>query len=149
MERMVCLSMLKPRRPNYRKIDKVQSGRIARNLQDLAGIAARRVKGSGSKWYAKGDTWSEMFLFENKDKATPSKQRTIHKEHLEKIRIEALQENKIPVYAVSFGDGVDYMIMRDDEWYDIVRRMVEAERRLAEIEPEYEELKYRLEGLEK
>jgi hypothetical protein len=140
---------MNPRRPNYRQIDVRQSNRIAGSLQDLAGIAARRVKGSGSKWYALGDVWSSLFLFENKDKAEPSKQRTIHKGHFDKLRVEALHEGKIPVYAVSFGDGVDYMIMQDSDWYDIVRRMLEAEKELAEIKPEYEELKHRMEGLEK
>lgn len=142
---------MNPRKPNsFRKIDAIQAGRISKSLRDLAGDAsARKVSGSGSRWYALGDIWSKLFLIEGKDKAKPSKQRTIHKEHLDKIKEEAFLEGKIPVYAFAFGDGEDYMAMVDSDWYDMVGRMLTAEKKLAEIEPEYEELKFRMEGLEK
>lgn len=114
---------------NYRNIDKIQSQRIASGLSS-SGDAAHRRGGSGSRWYAKGDVISTMFLVEAKDKAKPSKSRTIHKEHLEKIKREAIQENKIPLYVVSFGDGVDYFILEDTYFYHLLDRLITAEEKL-------------------
>lgn len=128
-------------RMNFRNIDKVQNNRIAKSLSDV-GDTARRIRGSGSKWYAKGDTISKMFLVEAKDKATPSKQRTIHKSTFDKLKLEAIEENKIPLYVVGFGDGRDFIIMDDLDFYGIIDRLVTAEE-------EVEELKFRLEGLDK
>jgi hypothetical protein len=131
------------KRPNLRKIDKIQTTRIANNMTDLAGMYARRVGGSGSDWRAKGDVYSSMFLFEAKDKAKPSNQRTIYRSVFDKLRLEALNEGgKIPVYVVGFGDGDDFMILRDLDFYGLVDRLLTAERELAE-------LKHRLESLEK
>lgn len=124
---------------NKRLIDKRQGQRIVKSLEDLAGIAARRVRGSGSRWYAPGDVLSEIFLFENKDTERPQKQRTIYRSVFDKIKREAFQENKIPVYVIGFGDGKDFMLMEDTDWYHIVGRMVEAEKKVKELT---EALKY-------
>lgn len=115
---------------NYRNIDKIQSNRIAGNLTQ-AGDEARRRRGSGSKWYAKGDALSRMFLVEAKDKATPSKTRTISKEVFDKLKLEAMEENKIPLYVVGFGDGRDFYILEDTDFRDIIERLIHYERRLA------------------
>lgn len=128
-------------RVNYRNIDKIQNNRIAGNLSGAGDLAHRR-RGSGSRWYAKGDTISKMFLVEAKDKAKPSKQRTIHKDTFDKLKLEAIEENKIPLYVVGFGDGRDFIIMDDLDFYGLVDRLVVAE-------TEVEELKSRIEGLEK
>lgn len=128
-------------RMNFRNIDKVQNNRIAANLSAVGDLAHRRL-GSGSKWYAKGDTISSMFLVEAKDKAAPSKQRTIHKATFDKLKLEAIEENKIPLYIVGFGDGRDFIIMDDLDFYGIIDRLTTAE-------SELEELKFRMEGLEK
>lgn len=131
------------RRPNFRKIDKLQTTRIANGMSDLAGMYARRVGGSGADWRAKGDVYSTMFLFEAKDKEKPSKQRTIYRSVFDKLRIEALNEGgKVPCYVVGFGDGDDFMILRDLDFYGLIDRLLTAEREL-------EELKYRMESLEK
>ncbi|ALA07225.1 hypothetical protein SECTIM467_101 [Brevibacillus phage SecTim467] len=123
-----------PKRRNFREIDVVQSNRIAKNLKEQAGMSARRVSGSGSHWMAKGDVYSDMFLFEGKDRAKPSKQRTIYRAIFDKIAEEALYEGgKIPVYAVGFGDGDDFMILRDRDFYAIVDRMLTAEKELNEL----------------
>lgn len=123
-----------PKRPNFRNIDKVQSARIAHSLKDLAGMFARRVGGSGSDWRAKGDVYSTMFLIEAKDKAKPSKQRTIYRSVFDKIAQEALQVGKIPVYVVGFGDGDDFFILRDIDFYHLVDRLLQAEARVKELE---------------
>lgn len=125
--------MRPPRRANYRYIDKIQSNRISKSLSEL-GDSARRRRGSGSSWYAKGDVISSLFLIEGKDKAKPSKQRTIHKETFDKIKREAIDEGKIPVYVVGFGDGRDFMILEDIDFYHIVDRMLTAEQKLKESE---------------
>lgn len=128
-------------RMNFRKIDVVQNNRISASLTSV-GDKARRISGSGSKWYAKGDSISTMFLVEAKDKAKPSKQRTIHKDTFDKLKLEAIEENKIPLYVVGFGDGRDFIIMDDLDFYGLVDRLITAE-------TELEELKFRMEGLEK
>jgi hypothetical protein len=120
-------------RMNFRKIDVIQSNRIAHNLSKV-GDKAHRRRGSGSRWYAKGDVFSSMFLVEGKDKATPSKQRTIHKEVFDKIKFEAMQENKIPLYAVGFGDGRDFFIIEDTDFYHLIDRLITAEEKLKELE---------------
>lgn len=117
---------------NYRNIDKIQSNRIA-NGAFAAGDKARRRRGRGSKWYAKGDAISSMFLVEAKDKATPTKQRTIYKNTFDKLKLEAIEENKIPLYVVGFGDGRDFVIMQDTDFYGLVERLVEAEKKLEEL----------------
>lgn len=118
---------------NYRNIDKIQSNRIAENLTQ-AGDTAHRRRGSGSKWYAKGDAISRMFLVEAKDKATPSKTRTISKEVFNKLREEAIYEGRIPLYVVGFGDGKDFYILEEGDFADIVGRLLNYERRLAEAQ---------------
>lgn len=128
-------------RMNYRNIDVIQNNRIAANLSNAGDLAHRR-KGSGSKWYAKGDTISKMFLVEAKDKAAPAKQRTIHKSTFDKLKLEAIEENKIPLYVVGFGDGRDFIIMDDLDFYGLVDRLITAENEL-------EELKFRTGGLKK
>lgn len=120
-------------RINYRNIDKIQSNRIADGLSK-AGVKAHRRRGSGSAWYAKGDVFSSMFLVEAKDKASPSKSRTIHRDVFDKIKLEAIQENKIPLYVVGFGDGRDFFIMEDTDFYHLVDRLITAETRLKELE---------------
>jgi hypothetical protein len=131
------------RRPNLRKIDVVQTTRIAKGMSDIAGMYAKRVGGSGADWRAKGDVISSMFLFEAKDKLEPSKQRTIYRSVFDKVRLEALNEGgKIPCYVVGFGDGEDFMILRDLDFYGIIERLLTAEKEL-------EELQYIIKSLEK
>lgn len=81
-----------------------------------------------------------MFLVEAKDKAAPSKTRTISKEVFDKLKMEAIEENKIPLYVVGFGDGRDFYIMEDLEFIDLIRRLVDAETRLAELEGDDDDL---------
>lgn len=131
------------RRPNLRKIDVKQTNRIAKGLSELAGMYAKPVGGSGADWRAKGDVYSKMFLFEAKDKLDPSKQRTIYRAVFDKIRMEALNDGgKIPCYVVGFGDGDDFMILRDLDFYGLIERLLTAEKEL-------EELRYRIASLEK
>jgi hypothetical protein len=128
-----------PKRQNFRNIDKVQSSRISKGMNDLAGMHSRVVGGSGSDWRAKGDVYSDMFLFEGKDKATKSKQRTVYRAIFDKIAEEALYEGgKIPVYAIGFGDGEDFMILKDIDFYSIVDRMLSAEKELKALKGETE-----------
>ena len=112
---------------NYRKIDEIQSNRIAMSLDEMSDMSAHRRRGSGSKWYAQGDVYSEMFLIEAKDKASPSKQRTVHKDWFDKVATEAVQEGKIPLVVIGFGDGQDFCAMEDSEFYNIIKRMRSAE----------------------
>ncbi|MGD6829048.1 hypothetical protein [Bacillus pumilus] len=119
-------------RVNYRNIDKIQSNRIASGLTN-SGDLAKKVSGSGSRWYAKGDAISKMFLVEAKDKSAPAKQRTIHRDVFDKLRLEAIGERKIPLYVVGFGDGQDFMILNDLDFYALIERLLLAEKKVAEL----------------
>lgn len=88
-------------------------------------MEARRQLASGSLWFAKSDVVSEMFQIEAKTKVKPSKSMTIKKQWLEKIALEAFQNNKIPLLTISFGDGIDYYVIEDREFLALIEEIVE------------------------
>lgn len=121
---------MKPR--TTRDVDTIQCQRISTNMQNLAGMFARPVGGSGSDWRAKGDVTSECYLIEAKDKMKPSKQRTIYRDIFDKIKKEAMDVGKIPLYVVGFGDGDDFFILKDLDFYNLLH---EAKGRKDSFEP--------------
>jgi len=78
---------------------------------------------SGAIWFNKSDVISRNFRIEAKTKIKPSKSITIKKEWLEKIENEAFLTNKIPSLAFSFGEGKDYFILTDKDFYEIVEKL--------------------------
>lgn len=78
---------------------------------------------SGAIWFDKSDVISKNFRVEAKTKIKPSKSFTIKKEWLEKIEKEAFLTGKTPALAFSFGDGKDYFILSDKDFYEIVERL--------------------------
>lgn len=78
---------------------------------------------SGAIWFNKSDVVSKNFRIEAKTRTKPSKSITIKKEWLEKIEKEAFLTGKIPALAFSFGDGKDYFILSDKDFYEIVERL--------------------------
>lgn len=117
---------------NFRKIDEKQSHRVSRNMTELAGIFSKPVGGSGSSWHQKGDVYSSIFLVECKDKEKPSKSRSIYKDHLTKIKLEALAVMKRPLYVVGFGDGKDYMLLHDDDFYELMDELIELRKKVGD-----------------
>jgi len=84
---------------------------------------ARQTMNSGAIWFNKSDVVSKNFRIEAKTRIKPSKSITIKKEWLEKIEKEAFLTGKTPALAFSFGDGKDYFILSDKDFYEIVERL--------------------------
>lgn len=78
---------------------------------------------SGAIWFNKSDVVSKNFRIEAKTRTKPSKSITIKKEWLEKIEKEAFLTGKTPTLAFSFGDGKDYFILSDKDFYEIIERL--------------------------
>lgn len=78
---------------------------------------------SGAIWFNKSDVVSKHFRIEAKTRIKPSKSITIKKEWLDKIEKEAFLTGKTPALAFSFGDGKDYFILSDKDFYEIVERL--------------------------
>jgi len=78
---------------------------------------------SGAIWFNKSDVVSKNFRIEAKTKIKPSKSIIIKKEWLEKIEKEAFLTGKTPALVFSFGDGKDYFILSDKNFYEIVGRL--------------------------
>ena len=82
-----------------------------RRLADL--LSGTRPAASGAFWSRKGDVRTEHFLIEHKytAKQSTSVSRTV----LDKIRYEAIMDQRIPVLALHIG-GRDYVVLHEDDW---------------------------------
>ena len=105
-----------------RKKSQKQERRITKSLQEIK-EEARQTMNSGAIWFNKSDVVSKNFRIEAKTRTKPSKSITIKKEWLEKIEKEAFLTGKTPALAFSFGDGKDYFILSDKDFYEIVERL--------------------------
>jgi Holliday junction resolvase len=105
-----------------RKKSQKQERRITKSLQEIK-EEARQTMSSGAIWFNKSDVVSKNFRIEAKTRTKPSKSITIKKEWLEKIEKEAFLTGKTPALAFSFGDGKDYFILTDKDFYEIVERL--------------------------
>lgn len=75
--------------------------------------------GSGSKWFAKGDSKGEKFLIENK--TTDKNNFTIKGQVWEKIEKEALLERRVPILSVQFGDrNVELVILSKNDFIELL-----------------------------
>lgn len=113
---------------NPRKIANKQEKRITKSLKEI-GMEARQQMASGSIWFAKSDVISEWFQIEAKTRARVAKSISIKKEWLEKIEEEALLSGKIPVLVFSFGDQMDYFILKDTDFLTIIEELLTYRRR--------------------
>lgn len=69
--------------------------------------------GSGNKWFAKGDVKTPNNLIEYK--YTDNKSFSIKLAELEKIEREALLEDRVPLFGVSFS-GKSYVLLTEDDY---------------------------------
>ncbi|SNS20872.1 hypothetical protein SAMN05446037_100630 [Anaerovirgula multivorans] len=107
---------------DVRRSSQRQEKRITRSLKQIK-EDARTTPGSGNQYYCKSDVVSEHFRVEAKTKVKDSKSITIKREWLDKIAVEAFETNKTPALAFSFGDGTDYMVLRDRDFYTMVEKL--------------------------
>ena len=97
------------------RISKLQEKRICNSIED-----AKLTPRSGAIGHLKSDILTSRFRIEAKTKMKPSKQITVKKEWWDKITSEAYDTNKIPVLAVSFGDGKDLVILDLKKFIELV-----------------------------
>jgi hypothetical protein len=103
-----------------KRISNIQEKRITKSFKDIK-INARKQIASGAKWYAKSDVIADKFQIEAKTKASPSKSFSIKKEWIDKITEEALQNKRIPILVISFGDGDDYIVINSKDFLSLVK----------------------------
>lgn len=103
-----------------------QEKRITKSFNEL--LEGRARIASGNQWFCKGDYSNEMFLLEAKTKASPSKSMSLKKEWFDKIELEAFQDKKIPLLAFSFGDGTDYIALKERYFLELVEELLELRR---------------------
>jgi hypothetical protein len=87
----------------------------------LGGEEARRVGGSGNKWYQPGDVRSESFLIEGKDRT--KNPFPLHREWLEKIREQAALSGRIGVLGFRYtGTGSVFGIIEREDLLELMVR---------------------------
>jgi hypothetical protein len=107
-----------------KKKSQKQEQRITRSLKEIK-EDAKQTMNSGAIWFDKSDVVSKNFRVEAKTKVKPSESITIKKEWLNKIEKEAFLTGKTPALAFSFGDGKDYFILTDKDFYMIAEKLNE------------------------
>ena len=85
-----------------------------RQERDAAAKYGGRVRpGSGNKWHSKGDVITEDSLIEVK--YTDKKSFSLKLEELLKIEREALMEDRVPLFGISFS-GKNYVVMTEEDY---------------------------------
>ncbi len=101
------------------KKSKKQEMRITRSFKEIK-EDAKRTLASGAMWFAKSDVVTKRFRVECKTRLKPSKSITLKKEWLEKIQKEAFETNKTGLLVFSFGDGEDFVVLRNQDFLKMV-----------------------------
>lgn len=110
-----------------------QERRISKSFKELVD-GARMVAGSGRKWNMKGDVSLPDYLIEAKTKATKQESITVKKLWIDKIEKEAYEVGKNPLLAISFGDSIDYFVMRDKHFLSLIAELEELRNFKAQAE---------------
>jgi hypothetical protein len=76
-------------------------------------IGGKRVRGSGNKWYAPGDSRSWKYLLESK--FTEKGSYSLNYKKLKKIYNEAMLVYKVPLFSVQIKD-LNLTIMFTEDW---------------------------------
>lgn len=105
-----------------KRVSNLQEKRITKSFNDIK-INARKQIASGAKWYAKSDVITEKFQLEAKTKVSPSKSFSIKKEWLDKISDEALQNKRIPILVINFGEGHDYFVLDSKDFLLLLEKL--------------------------
>jgi hypothetical protein len=113
------------------RYSKRQEGRITKSLKQL-GEEARTQMASGAMWFAKSDVVSKLFRIEAKTRAKEGqKSIKFEKEWLTKVAEECIMENRIPAVAFSFGDSIDYFVLRDRDFYSLIEELAELREKVS------------------
>lgn len=85
-------------------------------------MGGRKVVGSGSTPFLKGDVIAGKLFIEAKTKMEPSKSITVKKEWLEKAKEQSLSMRKEDyAVAISFGEAKEYYIIEDALMEDLYK----------------------------
>ncbi len=99
-----------------RKKSSQQEKRIAKAM------GGRKVVGSGSTPFLKGDVIAGKLFIEAKTRMEPSKSITVKKEWLEKAKEQSLSMRKEDyALAISFGEDKEYYIIEDTLMEDLYK----------------------------
>jgi hypothetical protein len=75
---------------------------------------------SGAGWKRKADVRTDDFLIENKTKMkATAKSYSLKADELRKLQLQALQEDRIPLFQVDLG-GRSYVILVEDDFLDLI-----------------------------
>lgn len=78
--------------------------------------------GSGATWHHKADVRSNEYLVECK--TTSKKSYSLKHEDLLKIYLQAIVENRIPVFEIEFSEASKkYVVLDAEDWHDIRMRL--------------------------
>ena len=108
---------------DIKKVSQKQEGRISKSLSEI--IATRTTVNSGALYTDKSDLCNNLFRFEAKTKAKPSKQITLKKEWFDKLNRECTMD-QMPVVVTSFGDGKDFYTI-DEETFKYFMKLVKED----------------------
>lgn len=87
-------------------------------------VGGQRVAASGAFWHRKGDVRAADILIEHK--WTGKQQFTLKASVLEKIVTEAILDGRMPVLGVSLN-GKNYVLLDEEDFFDLRRKVQEAE----------------------
>jgi Holliday junction resolvase len=118
--------------PQYHSLP--QEMRIARVLKTIFGNIAKRQPGSGNQAHSPNDVAVTNHLHVE-CKTTESRSMTVHYEWIAKAVHHGLQFGVPIVVAINFNkiSNVDYFIVKDDDYYNLLRTQVEHQKLLDEL----------------
>ena len=93
------------------KASKRQEERIAETF------GGQRVAASGAFWSRKGDVRGDRLQWECK--WTGKTQFSLRQDILRKLFVEAVLVGRIPALALSFNDSDNYVVLTEDDFYDL------------------------------
>lgn len=100
----------------------VKTGRLARKSEQKTAreLGGRTQPASGATPWAKADVKTKALLIEQKD--TWAKSYILKAEDLEKLRMQAVLEDRIPVFKIRFAQGGEYIVI-DSSWAEALNKL--------------------------
>lgn len=104
---------------------------------------ARRRPNSGAIWHMPGDIVTPEQLLECKERGSTNargeSQITIPRDHLEKVRQEAIQSDRVPYYVFTYKNHPEtYVVKNFDDELDLLQQIQILKDRILELEAEHE-----------
>lgn len=94
-------------------------------------FGGRRTPSSGNKWGFRGDVKTPIFLIE--DKTTIHKSFSIPIKMWQKIRNEAVLEQRKPALQVTFSQGVSFVCIEESDFLEYIQMITKKEEDLLKL----------------